>query len=381
MEKINILFYEPSSGFGGSTSALAKLVNNLDRSKFSPFVIIKNYGPQVAKIENTEIINLKHSLDTNKKSYFGFVLYFLKDVLPEAFKIYSIIKRKNISLVHSNISIMSGIPAIIAAKLAGVPCISHFRLTRKLLKREIFFLKWIGKLIVLNKSSLGLVRENISSNRVITIYDGIEINENSSIESNSFKKEFNLDSAPVVGLIGRIVEGKGQKEFILSAKEVLKFRPEVKFMIIGDAKGGNDEYYKRIKRLVKNENLENNIIFTGWRNDIESIIYDLNILVQATTTFPEGFGLTIIEAMALGKPVVATNIPGPAEIVVNGKTGLLARPGDINELSEKILYLLDHQKEAIMMGEEGKKRVKELFDIKQTVNQIQDLYSELLLVK
>lgn len=379
--KIRILYYEPSSGFGGSTNALAQVINNLDRTKFEPLVIIKNYGPQVNKIKNAEILRLKHYNEPEKKSNLLYVFCFFKNILPEAIKIYFIVKKKKISLVHSNISIMSGIPAIIAAKLARIPCISHFRLTRKLLKREILFAKWLDKLIVLNNGALQLIGNSVNVDKMKIIYDGIESSEFKNIKPGIFRKEFNFDSTSLIGLVGRIVDGKGQREFILCAKEVLKLKPQVKFLIIGEAKGGNEGYYKEIRHLVTKEKLEESIFFTGWRKDIKNIIADLDILIQATTTFPEGFGLTIIEAMALRKPVIATNIPGPSDIVVDCETGYLVPPGDINAMTEKIVYLLENPFEAKKMGEKGSKRAEEHFNIKNTIDRLEDLYIELFKCK
>lgn len=375
---MNILYYESSTGFGGSANALAQIVNNLDRNQFCPFVIIKNYGSQIDKIKDAEIIKLKEHLYPKNKSYLLYLLYFVKNLLPEALKIFSIIKKKEISLVHVNISIMAGIPAIIAAKFAGVPCVSHFRLTRKFFKIELFFIKWINKLIVLNTSSYESVKKIVGKERVGLIYDGIEVNDFEKIESGLFRKELGLNSMPLVGLVGRIVQGKGQKEFVLAAREILKSISEVKFIIVGDAIGDKDAYYKEVKDLVRNSDLQERVIFAGWRNDIKNILTDLDIFVFATTTFPEGFGITIIEAMILGKPVIATNIPGPSDIVIHGETGYLVPPEDTDVMTEKIAYLLKNREVAKKMGELGKKRVEEYFNIKNTVDKIGSLYIELL---
>jgi len=151
--------------------------------------------------------------------------------------------------------------------------------------------------------------------------------------------------------------------------------PDAKFFIIGD---GKDKYYQSIRTMVKKERLDPFIIFTGWRNDIINVIADLDILIQATTSFPEGFGLTIIEAMALGKPVVASNIPGPADIIVDKKTGFLVPSKDPQILADRIINLLNNRKLAEVMGINGRKRVSELFDIKKNVRQIESIYEKVI---
>jgi len=378
---IRILFYESSSGCGGSASALACLINNINRERFYPLAAITNYGSKIKKINNVEIIKLNHYKEPKKLSNFRFLLFFIRYMIPRSIKLYWIIKSKKIALVHINTNINLGILAVIAARLANIPCVCHIRQTRELIKREIFFIKWVAKFIVLNKKAFQMHKEFIPEEKLNIVYDGIGMNEFVSSEVGTFRKEFNFNSLPLIGVIGRIIEGKGQKEFILAAKEVLKTKPEAKFVVVGDARRDSNEYFNEIKELVKKENVHNSIIFTDWRNDIDRVIADLDILVQSTTTFPEGFGLTILEAMALNKPVIATDIPGPSDIVVDGDTGFLVPPSDINAMAEKIIYLISNPAVAKQMGEKGRKRVEELFDIKERVKDIERIYAETLFSK
>jgi glycosyltransferase involved in cell wall biosynthesis len=377
MSKINILYYEPSSGFGGSSHALANLTNNLDKKIFTPIIVIKNYGPQIEKIKNAEILKLKDYKESAKLSNLKFLIYFITKLLPEAVKIYLIIKKKKVSLIHVNTNIISGIPVIIASKVYGIPCICHIRQTRELIKRERIFARWLDKFIVLNTKAYEIYKKDIPEEKICIIYDGIGLDNFREVQSDSFRREVNLDSSPVIGLVGRIVRGKGHREFALSVKEVLKIKPDIKFAIVGDTKGGDDKYYKEVKELVERENLKKDIIFTGWRNDIEDVIGSFDILVQPATS-PEGFGLTVIEAMALRKPVIATNVPGPSDIIVDGETGFLVPPGDIKVMAERIIYLLDNPQVAKRMGEAGRKRVEQLFNIQDTVKKIQELYLQVL---
>ena len=353
----NILIYESSSGFGGSANALVNIVNNLNREKFYPIAAVDNLGAQVDKITDMEVIKL-----TSLK----------------VLELYSIIKRKRIGIVHINNNIMAGIPAIIASKIAGIPCVCHIRQTRKLIKREKIFTRFVNSFILINKDACAVYNQDIPINKLHVIHDGIDLYDFETNATGTFRKEYKLNGSLVVGLVGRIVKGKGHKEFILASKEVLKYYPETKFAIIGDAKGDTDEYYKEVRALVKEEGIEKNIIFTGWREDIKNIIADLDILVQATTTFPEGFGLTIAEAMAIGKPVIATNIAGPSEIVLDNKTGFLVPPGDIKAMAEKLIYFLENNNIAKDFGLQGRKRAEDLFDIKKTVSRLESIYEESL---
>ena len=133
---INILYYESSSGFGGSANALVGILDELDRKKFYPLIAIKNFGSQTGKIENMDIIKLRAYDEPGNLAGAGFFIHFFKDIIPEALKLYFFIRKNNINITHINNNILAGIPAIIASKIAGIPSICHIRQTRKLIKRE-----------------------------------------------------------------------------------------------------------------------------------------------------------------------------------------------------------------------------------------------------
>lgn len=377
---LRILYFESSSGCSGSAGALANLINNLDRKRFTPVVLVTNYGTKIETIRDAEIAKIKGYKEPEKPNIFN-LLALLKNTLVTTIKILVRIWRKKIALVHINTNITLGIPAILAAKISGIPCVSHIRETRKLIKRELLFAKLINKIIVLNKEAYSNYNLNIDKNRLSLIYDGLDLEEYRNFKSVCFREEYNLSSVLLIGNMGRIVEGKGQKEFILAAKEILEKKRNIKFVIVGDAKSGSDAYFKNVKELALNSNLGENLIFTGWREDVKNILSAIDIFVFTSTTYAEGLPNVIIEAMALAKPVVSTRIAGPADIVEDGETGFLVPPGNIKAMADKIIYLLEHPDIAKSMGEAGRKRAEELFDIKKQVKKIEALYEEVLTAK
>jgi len=381
-EAKNILYLEGGTGFGGSGNSLFGLLKNIDKNKFNPLVVTFNDGPQFQKIHNLGIKMIKLNLNETEPedkngilSYLKFGFDFLFNILPISLKLIRIIKKNKIDLVHINTNIISGIPAILASKITRIPCICHIRQTRGLIKREVFLTRWIDKFIVLNKDAKEILKKDIPKERLSLIYDGINLKEFEIGEDRKteLKKEFNLDKSPFVGIVGRLVEGKGYDDFIKSAEIIIKQKPDVKFVIVGSDPTKEKIIENELRDLVDRLDLNSHIIFTGWRNDISALISTFDILVQSSS-FPEGFGLTCIEAMALAKPVVATNIPGPSEIVVDGKTGFLVPPKNPSALAEAILKLLNNAVLAKKIGESGRKRAEELFDIRKNVRQIEDIY-------
>ena len=144
----------------------------------------------------------------------------------------------------------------------------------------------------------------------------------------------------------------------------------VKIYIFGFADGFNK------KIVLKKENsYEDNKI--GWREGIQECILSFDVLVQPST-FPEGFGMTCVVSMALGKPLVVTNIPGPSELVVDGKAGFIVPSNNPQKLSERILQILNNRELACLLGINGREHVRMKYDIKNTMKQIENIYSTII---
>jgi glycosyltransferase involved in cell wall biosynthesis len=137
------------------------------------------------------------------------------------------------------------------------------------------------------------------------------------------------------------------------------------------------DYFERLKCIVKSEKLEDNIFFTGQRNDIPDLINCMSVLIHASV-LPEPFGRVLLEGMALSKPIIATNIGACPEIVEEGKTGLLVNPDDARGLANDIMSLLKDPKKALEMGNAGYIRLGKHFHISRNIEKTQKLYFEIL---
>ncbi len=122
--------------------------------------------------------------------------------------------------------------------------------------------------------------------------------------------------------------------------------------------------------------IQDKVIFFGWRKDVSEILKVLDVFVQ--TSLWEGLSLSIMEAMAAGKPVVATNIKGNNELVLDGVSGYLVQPNNPEELANRIVTILNNKKLAKEMGKRGSERIKKEFNISTNVKKIERIYNELL---
>jgi glycosyltransferase involved in cell wall biosynthesis len=184
----------------------------------------------------------------------------------------------------------------------------------------------------------------------------------------AIRSEFNLDShAPVIANIGRLQCGKGQDVFIRAADILVRTIPQARFLIVGGpSMAGDDAYEQSLKEAVRELGLEDRVIFTGERHDIPELIAAADVIVS-TSTQAESFGLVIVEAMTAGKPVIATNHGGPADIIEDGVSGLLTTPGNEADLAGAIARVLQDRELAARLGRNGMQRVREHFSFEQMV--------------
>jgi glycosyltransferase involved in cell wall biosynthesis len=152
-------------------------------------------------------------------------------------------------------------------------------------------------------------------------------------------------------------------------------------LIVGEVwndKGGkNHRYYKRLKSLVRSLDIDDKIIFTGFRSDIPRFISAFDIVVLASSE-PEPFGLVVIEGMAAGKPVIATASGGILDIIEDGVNGLLVPCKDSKAMAEAILEIVFNKDKAQRMGLAARRRVAERFTMERQIKAVEELYDSLL---
>lgn len=179
------------------------------------------------------------------------------------------------------------------------------------------------------------------SSKITVIPRGIDLElfnplniDNHFIED--FKKEFNLENKFIVSSVGRITQLKDYETFIKAIFLVKNEVPNIVALIVGGVRSDKENYLNSLKDLIKELNLDNNIIFTGSQNKIEQI-YALSNVIVSSSKKPESFGRAVAEAISMNKPVIATNHGGVKDIIIENENGFFFEIGDENELASKIL--------------------------------------------
>jgi glycosyltransferase involved in cell wall biosynthesis len=313
------------------------------------------------------------------------VLYDCFVFLSAIWKIKNYLKRERINLVHTN-SILAHIYGAIAAKIAGVPCIWHMQdivdpeMVFGLARRALVFLgRILPEKITVISIAVGQMFTGKSSQKVQVVYNGTDtIKFSPEIDGSGIRKEFNIANDEfVVGIVGRLVIWKGQREFLKAASVIINRIPNTKFLIIGDTTFGSKQYKEELYDLACELGIESKVIFSGGREDIPNIIRAMDVMVHASIS-PEPFGLVIIEGMASGVPVVASNRGGPVEIIEHRKDGFLVDPEETENVANIVIELLRDKALRKKISENARIKVVERFTIEEFTSKFQRIYCEVL---
>ncbi|HYA14746.1 MAG TPA: glycosyltransferase, partial [Syntrophales bacterium] len=296
------------------------------------------------------------------------------------FKLIKLLKSLKPDIVHTYLfsansygriaSMFSGVPIIIASE-RNLPEIGMDKsLYQICLDRFLLFFSH-GLICNSYKAAGSLVNKYFfDEKKVFTVHNGINIDE---FWEKSSSHNICRIAPKVVGTVGRLWPQKNHKVFLDMAKKVLDRTKEknVKFLIVGDGPLRNvlENYSKQLQ-------IENNVTFTGERTDVPALLHGMDIFVM--TSLYEGMSNAIMEAMLSGLPVVATAVGGNSELVIDGKTGFLYPPNDSGMIVEKVVSLINNEKMAKEMGDNGRKKISDEFGINKMLRETEKIYLKLL---
>jgi glycosyltransferase involved in cell wall biosynthesis len=383
---IKILYIDTHTTFGGGQTMLLRLIGGLDKNKFFPIVVCSKDNQkliQELKGCSIEFISLKtkNLISENKilKAIFQF-----PNFLKMNFEIARIIKEKNPDLVHVNL-FYSALFSILPAKFYGKPFIWVIQTLNDLLKYKIFtkfLINFSNKTILTCKDFIRLAKENhFNTSKLQVIYTGLNMSEFQLKESSGDEIEINGKKIkkPIVAMIGRFDRyQKGHQYFIEAARIINEKMPEVDFLVVGGAVNEEEEKFKKeLEERVKEIGLFEKIIFTGFYPDLIYLLSNVEIVV--IPSLYEAPSAVAMEASAMRRPVVASNVGGIPEVIIDGETGFLVPPKDPQAIAEKVIFLLKNPQIAKEMGEKGYQRVKTCFTLEKMVREHEKIYYELLI--
>ncbi len=351
---------------GGAQEHLYSLVTRIDRSRFDVSVVSLSHGSSVRKLQRAGI-PVTVIDDPDDAIAVGALAAHLVDIRPD--------------VLHNHMyrAELVGTRAAIALGEAGhrrpfVVSTVHSSRVRSAEDREQLarLTPEIGQLIAVSRSiEQKLHDEGRASAPIRLIYNGVDLERYDHQEPCcTLRDEYGMEpGSQIVGVVARLEPEKGHPTLIEAWPQVLRTVPDAYLLVIGE--GSRRE---ALEQLARDLRVAHRVVFTGRRDDVPAVTAALDVAVLPS--YREAQGLTILEALALSRPVVASNVGGIPEMIEDGVNGLLVPPHDPAALAAAITRLLTDHPYADMLGRTGHDMVHDRFCIELMVNAIQDIYAE-----
>jgi glycosyltransferase involved in cell wall biosynthesis len=350
-----------TGGSGGAQESYTGLLLGLDRSRYEVRALSLSAGSAVQRLRAL-----------------GVPVEVL-DVADDELAVRELtawLKREEIDLVHAHMY-RAEVIGTRAALAAGTPVIvATVHSSRVRSAEDVALLASLtpsmDRLIVPSEAIERKVRaEEREGARFAVVPNGIDLSRfTGPVGPCALRAEQGIPaSAPLLGVVARLEPEKGHAHLIDAMPAIIRAAPEVRLAIVGE---GSLEYGLRV--MATDLGLADRVVFTGRRDDISAITADLTIAVMPSLR--EAQGISLLEAMARGIPVVASDVGGIPEVVTDGVDGRLVPPGDSTALADAIIELLCDPDLQRRLGEAGRRTVAERFSIDAQVRRIQQVYDE-----
>lgn len=355
---------------GGITSYIKFLTKEMRKMPYE-FFVGSSGGSQEEMLTEQGVKCLRLNIRT--KSELSPKLY---AAIP---KLLNFIRREKIDLIHAHTRVTQVLSWWLQ-RISGIPYVStcHGFYKRRFGRRLVP--AWGNHVISISKPvEESLMKDfGVKKEKVSTIFNAIDIEDLSKKygekHPDHIRKELNIEeNNKVIGIVARVVEDKGHEYFLrAAAKLVLNSFPDVKILIVGEG-----PYMKQTQELVKRLKLGKFVRFLGNVNDITYALAVIDVFVLPAI-WREGFGLSIIEAMAVSKPVIVTNIWSLNELVQDRVNGLLVEPKDVDDLADAIEELLVDKALYDRVSKNGAEMVRREFSIAYMAERVDTLYQRIL---
>ena len=369
MKKLTILHTIETGGPGGAESVLLSLASRIAKDRFRSIALLPYRGWLSAQLEREGIPI------TITKSGAWYDLHLPKEMAR-------LIRREKVDLVHSHLADQNFYSCLVRRMMGtrtvvtyhGLPGLGEPGNIRNALKFWAVR-RWADAIVVVSDYlKKSLIELKFPADRITRIHNGVDIERFSPSQTGRFRAELGYrNGTKLVGMIANLRESKGYEYFVKAARKVADTHPHVRFVAVGEI---DKTIGEKMRMLVQQTSLQDRFLFLGFRDDIPVILNDLDVFVLSSVS--EGFSLATVEAMAAGKPVIATRSGGPQEIIDDGCTGILVPPADSNALAGRIRELLENPERAQELACAGRSKVTSTFSVEKMVSDYEALYDSLL---
>ena len=381
----NILFLHAGAEMYGADKVMLDLVKRLDRSKYTPYVVLPMDGVLVDALKKEGINVTVMSYPIMRRKYFNpkGIIQYVTGMIKYTRKLAAFAKSHNIDLVHTNTA--ATLEGSFVSKKLHIPqlwSIHEIIVSPKMM--YVMTSRLISKYSSITITDSAAVKRHLEKSgyfkkgSVKVIYNGVDSSRFSPDNDCSYLyDEWNIPrNARIIGMIGRVNSWKGQGDFLKAANMIMKKHPDVYTVFVGSAFEGEEWRERELADAISRSPYRDRIINKGYRTDSEAIyrLYDVFVL---PSTNPDPLPTVVLEAMATGRPVVGYKHGGVCEMVKDGYNGLLAEVGSTEDLADKIERLLEDKELREKMGRNSRKRLLECFSIESYVENYSNEYDRL----
>jgi glycosyltransferase involved in cell wall biosynthesis len=375
-QPVRVMLLVSSLEHGGAERQVIELYRALDRKRFAPIICtLSDYVPLLEQSPD-----LMRDLVIVRKRW--------KYDLSAVFRVGQVTRERGISLIHAFL-FDAEVVARTARRLGLVPAVissernSDYALGR--VKSACFRLTrtWFDAMIANSAAGKRLNVESfgVASDRIHVIRNGVDIHRFRPIDGLAIRTKLGIPvDAPLVGMIASFKRQKRYEDFFRAARLVLDTHPAARFMCVGeplhDNREGADGYHQEMRELVASLELGNRIVFAGSQADMPAVYSACD--VTALTSSREGTPNVLLESMACGVPVVATDVADNSLIVQDGLTGFIVPKGDVQSVADRLRQLLSGRDERRRMGAAGRAWVASEFSTETLARRTEAIYAQAL---
>ncbi|MDD4182272.1 MAG: glycosyltransferase, partial [Candidatus Omnitrophica bacterium] len=326
-------------------------------------IVISGGGRRVKELEKEGITH--YELPVYKKSLFSLLL------IP---KLRKIIDREKVNIIHAR-SRVPGWLSFFASRGKNACYITTIH--------GIYKSKWPsevmgwGKIVICPSRAVARhMKEKffVPEEKIVVINRWVNLDKFKFTESSKRKQSNTIVS------IGRITPSKGYEYLIEGFKKVVRQNPYLKLKIVGAPDKTKMEYFQQLKTLVNRFSLNHNVEFSGFRQDVGSVLSEAKIAVSASV-IDEAFPRAVLEASACGIPIVATEVGGVSEIIENGTNGIMVEPKNSEAIAKAILKLADDTALADMIAKNAREKIEKLYSMEKSLRETEQVYKQALRLK
>ena len=369
--KTSILYLNVGSRLGGAERSLLDVLTFIDKGRFRPLVACPE-GPLSDRLREMGI-SVRQTRFEPLRSPAKFI--------RELHGLHGYALENAVDIIHSN-STLSIKHAMFLGKSLRIPSVAHIRDCVTKTESGWAFFTWlyfVDRVVAISRSVAQALPYSRTLHHTQVIYNGIDTQKFVPVsDAAAIRSRLGLPpNALVIGTVGRFGAEKGMSYFVEAAHLLLRQFPHLRFLMVGGAVfPENVRYQDEAIKKIRELHLEDRLLCTGDREDIQEVMNALDIVV--VPSLREGFGRVAAEAGACGKPVIATHVGGLSEVIDDARTGILVPPADAQALSNAIGALVGNEARRMEMGSKARRHVCEFFDVRRTVREVESLYGSLL---